>query len=112
MAPAAEGLSRSVPSAEPWPEGSRVFWQALSAPSGLDAVTQDEDGTVRFVTLRLYQDAAPLQPLPVDPVPRAIAPLWVICKTEASVCPVEWRTLRTGLMSRIEPWRNHRDVRN
>ncbi len=43
---------------------------------------------------------------------RAIAPLWVICKTEASVCPVEWRTLRTGLMSRIEPWRNHRDVRN
>ena len=43
------------------------YWQALSLPGGHDTLTEAADGTIRFVTLRLYQDPAPLQPLPMRP---------------------------------------------
>ncbi|MFP6765373.1 MAG: TonB-dependent receptor, partial [Planctomycetaceae bacterium] len=44
------------------------YWQALVLPGGLETMTQDADGDIRFVTLKLYQDPAPLQPLPMRPV--------------------------------------------
>jgi len=74
MATADEGPSRDTLSVQTLPESSRAFWRALSEPGGQGAVEQREDGTIQFVSLRLYQDTAPLQPLPVEPAPAPVTP--------------------------------------
>ena len=43
------------------------FWQALATPAGFETLTLNSDGDVEFVSLKMYQDAAPLQPLPLQP---------------------------------------------
>lgn len=54
-------------------EGSSVYWDALAQPGGLDEMTVDEVGRVRFASLSLYQDVAPIQPLPLQAAPNAAA---------------------------------------
>lgn len=45
------------------------YWDALNQPGGLDEMTYDGDGGVQFISLKLYQDTAPLQPLPLQSAP-------------------------------------------
>lgn len=54
-------------------EESSVYWEALGQPGGLDEMIVEEDGSVRFASLSLYQDIAPLQPLPLQTSPNAAA---------------------------------------
>lgn len=53
-----------------------VYWRALSMPGGLDSVIVNADGEVQFVSLKLYQDAIPLRPLPLrnTPVTTSVQP--------------------------------------
>jgi iron complex outermembrane recepter protein len=44
------------------------FWLALATPGGLETLTLNSDGNVEFVSLKLYQDTAPLQPMPLQPL--------------------------------------------
>jgi len=48
---------------------SSVYWEAIEQPGGLDEMTIDEQGRVRFASLSHYQDVAPLQPLPLQTAP-------------------------------------------
>jgi iron complex outermembrane receptor protein len=52
-------------------EESSVYWEALAQPGGLDEMVVEEDGSIRFTSLSLYQDVAPLQPLPLQTAPNA-----------------------------------------
>ena len=45
------------------------YWEAMLQPGGLDELTYDEAGKVRYASLHLYQDIAPLQPLPLNMAP-------------------------------------------
>lgn len=54
-------------------EKSSVYWEALEQPGGLDEMVVEEDGSVRFASLSLYQDVAPLQPLPLQTTPNTAA---------------------------------------
>jgi iron complex outermembrane recepter protein len=40
--------------------------EALQQPGGLDEMSVDGEGRIRFISLHLYQDVAPLQPLPLQ----------------------------------------------
>lgn len=45
------------------------YWDALLQPGGLDELTYDETEKIRYASLHLYQDVAPLQPLPLSASP-------------------------------------------
>jgi iron complex outermembrane receptor protein len=45
------------------------YWDALLQPGGLDELTYDDTGKIRYASLHLYQDVAPLQPLPLNSSP-------------------------------------------
>jgi iron complex outermembrane recepter protein len=50
-----------------------VYMEALQQPGGLDELSVDDDGRIQFISLHLYQDVAPLQPLPLQTAPNATA---------------------------------------
>ena len=57
-------------SCEPiWPLLSQADWLMLelSTPGGLDRVSVDESGEVRFVSMRRFQDGAPAEVVPLQP---------------------------------------------
>lgn len=52
---------------------SGVYMEALQQPGGLDELSVDDDGRIQFISLHLYQDVAPLQPLPLQTAPNVAA---------------------------------------
>ncbi|NQV25563.1 MAG: TonB-dependent receptor [Rhodopirellula sp.] len=74
---------------------STVYMDALQQPGGLDEMSVDDDGQIQFISLHLYQDVAPLQPLPlqtapnVAPTPAAPRSVAAIFRGRSSTSPIQ-----------------------